>query len=260
MIVDNGSADLGGAIMLDDSSNVSIVNNTVANNVSTASCETCEDVPHSAGLAAEKNSPLFQAILPSGAPAFANPVALFDNIFWNNQAFTLSQSGPGATLVSHGFIDFEVHGTGNPADTFTPRYSLLTNGLYLGADGQTDALPANQGNIVGQDPQFVQPFTLQLAVAGSRLDPQRAAVTIVGQDPPVGLTGNYHILPTSPAIDRGALYSNFPAARDASSVVIPLVDFDLQRRPQLRSDRGTTMADIGADEIPGTLLPLRRFE
>ena len=68
-------------------------------------------------------------------PDFSSPVALFNNIFWNNNAFTLTSSGPGATLVNQGFIDFEVHGTTNNADTFTPRYSDLTNGQILGPDG-----------------------------------------------------------------------------------------------------------------------------
>src|SRR6185437_4268386 len=97
-------------------------------------------VPHSAGLASEANDPLFQATLPATAPHFSNPVALFNNIFWNNDAQTLSQFGPGATLVDNGFIDFEVHGTTNATDTFTPRYSDLTNGQILGPDGVQHAL------------------------------------------------------------------------------------------------------------------------
>jgi Polysaccharide lyase family 4, domain II len=253
MIVDNGSADLGGAIMLDDSSNVAIVNNTVANNVSTASCETCGSEPHAAGLAAEANDPLFQATLPPSAPTFSNPVALFNNIFWNNEAFHLSLPGPGATLVSDGFIGFEVHGTVNPADHFTPRFSLLTNNTILGPDGNLHTLPTGQGNIIGQDPQFITPFELELTVSGSRLDPQMAAVTITGQDPPVGLAGNYHIATTSPAIDRGPSYSTFPGS-PIGSVAAPTVDYDGQSRPQLRSLRLLTLWDLGADELPGLSL------
>jgi hypothetical protein len=250
MIVDNGSADLGGAVLLDDSSNVAIVNNTVANNVSTASCETCDENPHAAGLAAEKNDPLFQATLPAGAPDFSNPVALYNNIFWSNEAFHLSQAGPGATLVSDGFVDFEIHGTGNTADTFTPRYSTLTNALIRGPDGVNRPVPADQGNVVGQNPLFVTPFTLELTVTGSRLDPQSAAVTITGQDPPVGVTGDYHLQGGSPAIDRGAPWSNFPGAPDAGTVPAPLVDFDGQARPQARDRPTPTPWDLGADELP----------
>ena len=184
MIVDNGAADIGGAIMLDDSSQVRIINNTVANNVSTGSSENSDGNPHSAGLAAEGNDPLWQnapayaAQYPNAAtrPDFSQPTALFNNIFWNNDAFTLSQPGPGATLVDTGFLDFEVHGTTNNADTFTPRYSDLTNGLIQGPDGVQHQVPAGQGNLIGTDPAFVTPFVLELTVTGSRLDPQTAAV------------------------------------------------------------------------------------
>src|SRR4029077_1028030 len=218
MVVDNGAADLGGAITLDDTANARIINNSVANNVTTASSENSAiDEPHAAGLAAEANEPLFQATLAAGALHFSNPTALFNNIFWNNDAMTLSQFGPGATLVDQGFIDFEVRGTTNNADTFTPRYSTLTNGQILGPDGVQRAVPGGQGNRIGEDPLFVTPFTLELTVSGSRLDPQAAAVTITGKDPPVGLGGDYHLQTTSPAVDRGVRCSGtpFPAPGNA---------------------------------------------
>src|SRR5207344_3352759 len=89
MIVDNGASDLGGAVTLDDASNVRLVNNTIADNVSTAASENSAiGVPRSAGLASEANDPVFQASLPTTAPHFSDPVALFNNIFWNNEAFT----------------------------------------------------------------------------------------------------------------------------------------------------------------------------
>jgi large repetitive protein len=263
MVHNNGAADIGGAITLDDSSNVRIVNNTVANNDSTGSSEDSDGNPHSAGLASEANDPLFQAMLPAGSPGFSNPVALFNNIFWNNNAFTLSQPGPGATLVDRGFIDFEVHGTTNNADTFTPRYSDLTDGQNLGPDGQLRPVPAGQGNLIGSNPGFAQPFVNELAVSGSRADPQTAAVTITGQDPPVGLTGNYHILPASPAIDRGVRCSNAPVPASGLPNFTPCTgggiqapygipgDFDREFRPQQRTLRVLTPWDLGADELPG---------
>ena len=259
MINNNGAADLGGAATLDDSSNVRLVNNTVANNVSTGSSEDSDGNPHSAGLASEANDPLFQAMLPAGAPDFSRPAALFNNIFWNNNAYTLSLPGPGATLVSAGFIDFEIHGTTTNTDTFTPRYSDLTNGLNLGPDGVQRPVPAGQGNIVGTDPSFVTPFINELTVSGSRLDPQTAAVTITGADPPVGLTGDYHLTAGSAVVDRGVRCSNTPVPANpapcaATAVAAPVGipgDIDGQFRPQLRTLRLNTPWDLGADELPG---------
>ncbi|MFC4996356.1 hypothetical protein ACFPIJ_00765 [Dactylosporangium cerinum] len=275
IIADNGAADLGGAITLDDSSKVAIVNNTIANNVSTSSSETSDGKPHSAALASEANDPtLWQTDpryitqYPNAAtrPDFSNPVALFNNIFWTNTAYTLSQPGPGAALVSHGTIEFEIHGTTNNADTFTPRYSDLTAGsTMLGPDGVLHAPPANQGNI-SVDPLFLNPIgvTAELTVSGSRLDPQTAAVTITGGDPPVGLTSNYHILPISPAIDGGVRCSNTPVpanltACGAAAVAAPTGipgDIDGNARPTLRTSRSNTPWDLGADEVPGISVTL----
>jgi hypothetical protein len=287
MIVDNGAADLGGAMMLDDASKVTVINNTVADNVSTASSENSSvGQPHSAGLAAEANDPLWQtdaryaAQYPNAAtrPDFANPTALFNNIFWDNNAFTLDQFSPGATLVNQGFIDFEVHGTTNNADTFTPRYSDLTNGQIMAPDGTQHPVPALQGNITGANPGFVAPFTLELAVGGSRLDPQQAAVTITGADPPVGLTGDYHIGAASATVDRGVHCSNTPVPSSVLNVLLPCSgggisapvgtpstgnpgggDYDRQYRPMWRVffpiGRLATPWDLGADELPGIQIP-----
>jgi hypothetical protein len=198
-------------------------------------------------------------MLPAGSPDFSRPAALFNNIFWNNNAFTLSQPGPGATLVSQGFIDFEVRGTGNTTDTFTPRYSDLTNGLNLGPDGVQRPVPAGQGNLTGANPGFVTPFVNELTVTGSRLDPQTAAVTITGQDPPVGLTGNYHLAGTSPVVDRGVRCANTPVPANLTACGATVVaapsgipgDIDGDFRPMLRTFRVTTPWDLGADELPG---------
>jgi large repetitive protein len=283
MIVNNVAADLGGAILLDDSSRVAIVNNTIANNATTASTENSAlDTPHAAGLVSEANEPLWQtnptytSQYPTAAtrPYFSNPIALFNNIFWQNDAMTLSQFGPGATLVDQGFIDFEVFGTcaesytpPRPAnacatDTFTPRYSDLTNGQILRANGVLNDVPPNQFNITA-DPLFATPFVNELTVAGSRLDPQAAAVSITGADPPVGLTGDYHIAGGSPAANNGAGFSNYgPGGAqnpNASSVFAPCsgtaqpglpADFDQQWRPRRPNQSNTaTPWERGADEL-----------
>jgi hypothetical protein len=111
-------------------------------------------------------------------------------------------------------------------------------------------------------------------------------VTITGADPPVGLTGDYHITAFSPAIDRGAGFSNLPFAGgallapagaqtpNAASILAPCsgtaaqnlptvvrADFDGQFRPQTRTLRIRTPWDVGADELPGVpvLIPTATF-
>jgi hypothetical protein len=274
--------------MLDDSANVAIVNDTLAHNVSTASAEDSDGNPHAAGIASEANSPAWQQRLGTGpaVPRFSRPVALFNDIFWQNQAFTLSQPGPGAALVDQGFLDFEVHSTcgvnpGCATDAFAPRYSLLTNGDQLAGDGghvtvagggapvlgfPTNA--AQNGNVTGVDPLFVAPVALELTVTGSRLDPQTAAITLTGADPPVGRPGDYHLQPglaanqISGAADRGVHCSNTAvpppinplAACGGGGIEAPTAltdaDIDGQARPQLRTLRTRTPWDFGADERP----------
>ncbi len=287
MIVNNLAADMGGAITLDDSSRVAIINNTIANNNSTASTENSAlNQPHSAGLASEGNESIWQTDsryttqYPNAGsrPGFSNPVALFNNIFWNNNAFTLDQFGPGATLVPQGVIDFEIRG-GAATGRFTPRFSDLTTNLMLNSAGNMVTIPSatgggNQGNLIGTDPLFVTQFINELTVAGARLDPQAAAVTITGQDPPVGLTGDYHLTAGSPVIDRGVGFSNIATAVPANqtptmtpvlSILAPCSgmisgagvflpgDFDRQFRPQmLVNSRARRPWDLGADEVPAT--------
>jgi hypothetical protein len=300
-ITNNGAADLGGAIIMDDASNVAFVNNTVTMNASTASSETSDGLQHSGGLAIEANDTNYQATLPAGSPDFSDPVAFFNNIFWNNEACTLNKStvpptlnGCTGELAGGSYIDFEIHGTTGPRMFSNARYNLLTNGSVLQSNrsmptlpGSTTASttgfptdPATNGNLIGVNPAFNTPVATQFSVAPSRLDPQVAAVTILVADPPVSLTGNYHLITTlasnqvSGAVDRGVRCSNQsvppPAPTTAApigppcsagAVEAPFVDIDGQNRvtvvggfqlPMLRTPRVRTPWDLGADEVPTT--------
>jgi hypothetical protein len=245
---------MGGAIMLHDSTNVRIINNTMANNASTSSpvIGSASTTPHSAGLAVDGNSAGFQATLPAGSPDFSRPNQLRNNIFWQNQAFTLSVDQPRATLIDQGYIDFEVFNTGTPADTLRPIYSDLTNGKIL-KNGTLGNVPADPTvhNTIGGDPNFVAPFKLVLSVVGATADPTMTLVTISGVDPPdESLLGDYHILLSGTLAQQIAQATLSPVIDRAVGLGgAPTDDFDGEVRPQYDSTgRSGTSWDIGADE------------
>ena len=252
MINDNLANDMAGAIMLHDSTGVSIINNTVANNGSTASpvIGSSSLTPHSAGLAVDANSPAF-----SQAPGYSRPAALRNNIFWQNEAFTLDTHAPLATLQSQGYLDFEVFGTGNNTDTLTPLYSDLTNGNILFGDGSTGSVPGGvnpsnaQHNRSG-DPKFIGPFKLVLLVGASTADPTTAIVSIAGVNPPdEGLFGDYHIRLRGTFLQRTAqALASQVIDRAPTGNGAPNNDFDGQTRPAPNPVRPGTPVDIGADE------------
>lgn len=223
-IVNNVATDFGGGIALDDASNVVIVNNTIADNMTTATAEDTDGNAHGAGLVSEGHSAAFQATLPPGAPTFSNPT-LFNNIFWNNRAFTWD----GAALVFDSVIDMEVFGTVLP-QFFTPRFSVLS--VPYGTPHASNLIG---GVAINPDfPAFVNPTTVDVTATASRLNANFIDVQV--QRPEGTLVGfsDYHLQFDSPAIDRGAASFNLIGA--------PADDYDHQTRP-----RGSGF-DIGADE------------
>ncbi len=237
IVANNVAADFGGGIFLDDASNITIVNNTVAANVSTETAEdadktTCSPpagsgftCPHAAGLLSEANGQAFRDI---GGPAFPNPV-MFNNIFWQNEAFFYNPAGnpsePPLNLVSAGFIDLEVFGT---PGTLSPKYSILTS-PYAGADGT---------NIIGADPLFVFQEETDPVATPNRLNPGEIILEYLRI---THLTGDYHLQVGSPAIGQATIA--------IGSVNAPIDDFDGETR--------TIPYDIGADEFsaPGAPPP-----
>ena len=101
MITNNAATDIGGGMTIDDAHNVLVINNTFARNASTDTSEDRNFLPNGAGFVSEKNT------LDAG---FSVPVAFFNNIFWNNEAFTFDPTDTDR-LVSAGMIDLEVYGT-----------------------------------------------------------------------------------------------------------------------------------------------------
>ena len=102
MIVNNGAADLGGAIMLDDASNVrDHQQHDRQQRHDRLVGELAIGEPHARrpGLGGERpavpGDAATRAVPDAAPPDFSNPVALFNNIFWNNDALTLEPVRPG---------------------------------------------------------------------------------------------------------------------------------------------------------------------
>ncbi|RIK39997.1 MAG: hypothetical protein DCC55_16425 [Chloroflexi bacterium] len=233
MVVNNLATDTGGGISLDDALNVRIVNNTIARNISTSTAEdadrsTCNppsplgSCPHGAGLVSEPHSQALRNARGLPVDSFSDPV-LFNNIFWENQAYFLDGTG---ALPSAGIIDLEVVGTSAPR-FFTPNYSLLTAPYGSGV-----------GNVIG-NPQFVQPIHLDFVATPFAGDP--AFVVVLVRSNPTDPPGDYHLNAGSPAVDIGVA--------SHSGVDAPCDDFD--REPRITG----ASHDAGADERPGTLAP-----
>ncbi len=252
MIVNNLATDTGGGIALDDALNVQIVNNTVARNVSTATAEDSDRTscvpglhlaspfatcPHGAGLVSEPHS---AALMAQYSPPtnFSNP-ALFNNIFWENQAYYLDgtaglfggglPTGPNSHAGAElGYKDLEVIGTAGP---LVGRYNDCT---IFGPNCPSIGSAHN----ISSNPLFVTPVTLSFQALAFAGDP--AFITVVIQTTPESPQGNYHLtIPTSPALNAGI--------NQQAPVFAPCDDIDGDIRPQ-----GPPFQwDLGADERAG---------
>ncbi|MBO8128416.1 MAG: pectin esterase [Peptococcaceae bacterium] len=234
IIANNVSTDLGGGIALDDASNVVIANNTIAKNITTATAEDSDGLPHAAGLVSETNSAAFQAYLDTvhpGSPNFSDPI-LFNNIFWDNRAGTFNQSlnegrggisGIGATGDPQpiNVMDLEVFGT---SAFLNPEYCSLSH-QYAGGSN----------NIYG-DPVFASEYETKVTALAFNMEPDFKSVKIVTVVPE--LTGDYHITSGSQVIDRGI----DKVTKGTETFHAPNKDFDGNTRPQGAG------YDIGADE------------
>ena len=251
LVVDNLATDLGGGISLDDALDVEIVNNTVARNVTTAtsedadiSCNTQESFatcPHGAGMTSEPHSQAVLDAIDAGTfncaqvnctDDFTNPRALFNNIFWHNEAFyndgTVDLLGT-TGLPSAGFMDLDVvdiPGTLGGA-SFDARFSDCT---------RTAGNPhCDDPSDISADPGFLDEVEIDFGAFAFANDPSFVYVLIFSSpgDPP----GDYHVPAGSPVVNA--------ATNAFGGVNAPCDDVDSDGRPN-----GAAW-DIGADEQPG---------
>ena len=247
IIANNVATNSGGGIALLDVTRTTIVNNTIANNDSTATAVLAftpgapNSTPQPAGVASAVHSAalnvLFDPILVE--PPYSNPL-LVNNIIWHNRSFyndaALNGNAGGlAPNPASPYWDLGVTGAVPPASYFlNPTTSVLTT--------LTDpAVPAHSydaSNIVPNPALNLNLFEKEYFNSM-----QIATVTDEGGNninvfflPLAVEAGDYHLSCLSPAADKGVAL--LPAIPELA------VDTDGEVRPNPL----TGLADIGADE------------
>src|SRR4029077_7601618 len=116
IVANNLATHEGGGVALDDAPNVTLVNNTIVKNVTTATAATNAALGNGtkpanpAGLSSGGNSSLLQTSLPAGSPNWSRP-KLLNNIFADNRA------GWAILPTATNFNQSAIHGIGDPLDT-----------------------------------------------------------------------------------------------------------------------------------------------
>lgn len=248
----------GGGIAMQDSLMVKIINNTIAHNDSTATAGEAFlpgspnlSTAQPAGIVSRANSAqLSTLIYPSWKldiyRAFSNPT-LVNNIIWQNRSFHWFVEPDPANPQQSIFGLVPDVGAGEPA--------VYNDLAVLGVTGSLNPMNSILTDITGYDPSnlsvdptfaagyfngdrgqtIIMPeLTTSLATAPAFDEGGNFIDVSFG---PLTPSGDYHLLPGSPAIDAG----DSAVLADHTELA---VDFDAETRP---SGAGT---DIGADEVP----------
>ena len=252
-IANNVSTHEGGGIALDDSTNVVVANNTVAHNITTATAMTSTGIPAPAGLSTAGNSTLLQAEVdkkyPGNTRALFSKPTLFNNVFTDNRA--------GSWSLSQG-----LHGIGQDGDASPINYwdiglaDGLCNGssnvrrclsplntMFDNTSNNTSNVVASPTNIVGGAVNFVDDtYRVTLNALPWRGYPQFVGAILVAVDRPIGQMGNYHLAAGTNVAVNGGRASAATVGGPSSTQAAPAIDIDDQARPS-----GGAF-DIGSDE------------
>jgi hypothetical protein len=241
MFVNNVSTHEGGGVSLNDAPDVRFYNNTVMNNITTASAVTSNGFPAPAGLSSSQNSATLQATLPGGSPFFSDPL-LFNNVFWDNRAGWFTGAGvAGIGLpLDPNEINYWDLGVADGTGSLSPTNSLLQT--------EWGTIPGGAGNVVGDfvtypdgvgdpaNPNVVAEYDSTISVAPWRGNPRFVDILIVTVTAGTDI-GDYHldqVATPRPAIDIGA--------DDKAGVSGLTTDIDDELRP-------AGAVDAGADEV-----------
>ncbi len=263
MIVNNVSAGYGGGIAISDALDVTIDNNTVANNDSTATGELAfgnltvtldgadqaftlppnrQTTPLPAGIGVQPlSSPLLNAIDPALRPGYLNTYAtnpvIVNDIIYGNKSYYWPGFDPNVNAGVNILSPFAIWDLGVFTDPpgipglLNPQYSVLTETSTTYPQVKHYAF-SGTGLIKTTDPQLVSTYRNSIsATQGGAALGNFVSFTYS----PLNLTGNYHIKGTSPAVNAGN--SVLPASNMA------FLQFDLD------GDSRTAPFDIGADEL-----------
>ncbi|MEW6118263.1 MAG: hypothetical protein AB1553_15410, partial [Nitrospirota bacterium] len=229
IIVNNVAGLAGAGISLQDVARSFIINNTIANNDSTATSANAfiagqlDSTPQPAGVISTVHSDALQGLFGAGlAETYANPV-LVNNIIWHNRSFYnnhLLNGGAGglAPNPTSPYWDLDVLGT---TTQLNPQYCILSSTAGYAATN------------IATNPAFVSEYFNALQTA-TVLDEGGNNITVIFT--PLTVSGDYHIQSTSPAVNSGVntYLTQFAELRR---------DYDNQVRP------GGTVSDRGADEV-----------
>ncbi|MBI4998618.1 MAG: right-handed parallel beta-helix repeat-containing protein [Rhodocyclales bacterium] len=225
MIVNNVAGLHGGGISLQDVLRATIVNNTIANNDSTATAALAfapgatDSTAQPAGIVSAPHSVALQGLITRpGEPTYSNPV-LRNNIVWHNRSYYNVGGGAGSLAA-------------NPAGLYQD-YGVVN------AVGVPPVLnPVTSFDSTSGTPGFMLGYENLLAIA-SVIDEGGNNIN-VSFTPLDSTAGNYHINAGAPVIDAGS-----------NAAYVPTRDIDGDYRPRT----ALNPVDIGADEQPGAQEP-----
>ena len=247
MIVNNVAANAAGGIFLYDAVNVRIIDNTIANNDSSATAANAftagdfsQSNPQPAGVVSALHSPILASY---SGQEYSNPV-LADDIIYGNRSFYWDASlnefqGGLVANASDPVWDLAVLNPVSPTQVLNPDNCLLTS---LTDSSGNDY---NDGTNIPGNPAFAGPYNNTL-VAAAVLDEGGNFITIRFNE--IDRGGNYHITSTSNAVGMGGgvYVSAFPELHN---------DYDGDNRlyvmpPDIGADQWTIISntfDMGPD-------------